>query len=363
MQCRRDKCFPVNCFGFSLVLLFCYFILPIITFDMLGDDFYIFSSYQRKATPLVLTMFFILTPFLFTPLVFKGNYCSEYIPNKIFLRVFKVCFYLSLLLIISMFFNGLYLRWFTGADREILLEGMHKFLFSGVSFIFLAGFYFASKYTTRNAFIVFCVLLILIDVVYMGKKFSFYLIAMVLFRFDSSVKRTVKPLMCVLIFGLLMVIITYLLRALFINADAVQLNIYSVISEFSGVFASTGFSLQYGSSISEFFNINQYLEYHYISQVGHGLALHPFSYFYIISPMCWQWIFLFFLISVFLIFSIASYIILDMVVFVLMFNIIHFFRHGPDIFLQQSLTQLFFLILIVVFCDFFSLKKGVRDAF
>jgi len=152
--------------------------------------------------------------------------------------------------------------------------------------------------------------------------------------------------------GLLIVISIYSLRSIDANSHtSIVLNLYSFTSEFIGVFSSIGWAMEFHQSIHQIFNIDKTLSLFYMPFVGHGLALHPLAYFYIIAKAN----ILFFLYIIFIYFSFV-YILLkifakfigNLSIFIILINVIQFFRNGPDIFLKSFITQSLFILSIII---------------
>ncbi|WP_426358472.1 hypothetical protein ACPUVO_18930 [Pseudocolwellia sp. HL-MZ19] len=290
--------------------------------------------------PILFIMFYII-------LTFNKWIYRQDVTTKLFNQCSKVCFYICIFQWTLLILLGLYSRVILGLDRGELLNLEHNFLISGTSFVYIFAFVYIVRKIRLKGVICIIVAFLAIDLIFMGKKFVFYLLALSLFRVDShSYIKSIKPVILALSGGVTFVLAIFIIRALATNSPLV-LGLYSIFSEFIGVVSTVGFALEYGQNIDSIWKVVSDLQPFYYDSVGHGLALNPVSYFIITGGDNWFVALIIYAFIFILIFYVFSMLLGDLVLLILLMNIIHFFRHGPDIFLFQFVTQAFAVTFIM----------------
>lgn len=340
---------PVQTY-FILALIIAYFVLPLFVYNFLGKDFYIYSNLQKSANKLTIYSLYILLPYIFFILkYFSFNQQINYI-YKIEKDIFSIFYFIFLFQLCLLFFLGFYYRFLLNADRLTLLTLQHHILISGSSYFILCGLIYIQNFKTSHFKIIILLLLIILDYMYMGKKFLYYIIGFLLYELDlSNKKNKLRSFILILFLGFIGIIFIYFLRAKTSGVTNIVFNIYSIASEFSGVHASIGYAIEFGQNINGFINLDRVLGEYYENIVGHGLALHPLAYFIIVFNQYWYIGFILYLVIFTLISSFFYRNIKDIYIFCLTINIIHFFRHGPDIFIKQLFFQSFFVYIVLQF--------------
>jgi hypothetical protein len=346
---------------FIILLYAFYFIFPIIITYLLPSYFYIFSSFQKSSIKLVFISFPIFILFFIVLSFIQEIKNFIYIP-KLSKQILRILFILMILHLFILLFIGVQTRINVGSDRLILFHTMQKFLFSGVGFIYVSGLLYSVLYLKNREFYLLLILLFILDYLFMGKHFSFYVISLLLFKADMFKNK--KLFYKTLFIGFFIVILIFILRAYasFHSFQEVGINLYSISSEFIGVFSSIGWAMEFYQHINHFFNIDRDLSLYYISYVGHGLALHPLAYFYIISKAnidLFVYLIFIYLIFIWVLLKIFSSIIGNISIFIMLVNIIQFYRNGPDIYLKSFITQSLFITFIIVLPNILlKIKRG-----
>ena len=344
---------------FCFTLLFCYFILPYLCSLLLPEGFYIFSRYKKEADFPVVIGF--LLSFLFFYIILKCNKWTrriDHLPtlSRQGLRFFYMIFLVQIIIIA---FIGTYYRVIGVSNRDFLLETQHSFLISGTSYIFVCSFLYMAIFTNRKTLLLLSVLFIYIDILFMGKKFVFYIIGILLYRSDIKSKtKNSKPFFYAGFAGAFFLLFIYVVRALTADSSAsIALDVYSFFAEFLGVYASAGWAIEYSQNIKGWWGVVRELSTYYVGEVGHGLALHPVAYFLAVFEELWYVYMVLYLIVLALFFYLFSMFIGSAVVLVLLVNIMHFMRHGPEIFFQQFILQALFLSIIIYFPKMNTLER------
>jgi len=352
MQIQKN--YPRYELKFILILTILYFLLPIFLNYFFPKNFYIFSDYQFQSTTLSLIALGIM--YIFYILIFKSMKSMKSISKVVTISKIskKILFYVFLLFVLLLFLliiNGLYYRIVLGiSDRIYLLTEEQKYFVSGMSFVLIGGLTYSVLFLRKKVLFILIFSLILIDILYMGKKFSFYAIAILFFILDKY-KMNPKYFYFIVLLGVFLIIITFITRA-YVSVNDFQISTlfvsaYGLVSEFMGVYASIGWAQEYGEFIHHYFNLDRELSSYYLSSVGHGLAIHPIAYFFIIASQYWYFIFILYFMVVFILMRFFSIILGNLSVFVLLINSIDFFRHGPDIFMKHFFIQSVFLAFII----------------
>jgi hypothetical protein len=341
----------INSSLFCFTLLFCYFILPYLCSFLLPERFYVLSRYSEQAHLHVLSAFVISAIFFY--FILKLNKWCRRVDNwpKLSQKLIYFLYLLFLVQIILIALFGTYYRILGVSDRDVLLAIQHSFLVSGTSYIFICGFLYMATFTSRKKLLMLGGLFIYIDILFMGKKFVFYLIGILLYRSDVRNKiSNSKPFIYAGVAGASFLLFIFIVRSL--NADSsvsIVLDVYAFFAEFIGVYATTGWAIEYSQDINGWWAVVRELSTYYIDEVGHGLALHPVAYFLAVFGELWYVYMVLYFIVLALFFYFFSMLIGSAVVLVLLVNIMHFMRHGPEIFFQQFFLQALFLSIIIYF--------------
>jgi len=340
---------------FLLILFFLYFLLPIVSALFLGENFYIFSRSEPEAKLLVLWAFFLSIILVYLVYMATSNELRNIKKISSFSKkIFKIHFYIFILLMVFLLLNGIYQRITVGADRNYLLSNLHSFLLPGVSVLFIGAIVYIARFFTKEKIFLLVLLFVSLDALYLGKKFSFIAIALLLYHFDFRsfhFKKSKNVIFYIGSFGFIVIISTFVMRQIAANdileVSLASLSIYSLTSEFTGVYATVGHAIDNASFIHEFRNIDSKLSYYYIDSIGHGLALHPISYFIILNDSYWYLFYIAYFFFIFLLIKFFSKMIGSILLLIIVVNSIHFFRHGPDIFIWQLLQQSVYITIII----------------
>lgn len=334
---------------FCFTLLFCYFILPYFSSFLLPEGFYVLSKYNEQAHLPILSGYFFC--FIFFYVILNSNKWSRRIDNwpKLSQQLLYCVYLVFLAQILLIALVGTYYRISGLADRDVLLEIQHSLLLSGTSYIFVCGFLYMATFTNRKIILMLSVIFIYIDILFMGKKFVFYLIGILLYRSDVKNKiSNSKPFIYASLAGASFLILIFVVRSLTADSSvSIVLDIYTFFAEFIGVYASAGWAIEYSQNINGWWAVVRELSTYYIDEVGHGLALHPVAYFLAVFEELWYVYMILYLIVLALFFYFFSMLIGSAVVLVLLVNIMHFMRHGPEVFFQQFILQALFLSIII----------------
>ncbi|WP_143870067.1 hypothetical protein [Catenovulum sediminis] len=349
---------------FCYVLLLCYFVVPYLCSYILPDDFYVFSAFKKDGEYAVLISFMLCILFFY--LILRRNKWVkrvDYIP-QLSTNALQFIYLIFIVQLTVLALSGTYYRLISGInERDILLEKQHVFLFSGTSYIFVCGFLYMAAFVNRKKLLLLSFLFVYIDILFMGKKFVFYLVGILLYRSDISQNiKSTKPFIYACIGGMAFLIAIYVVRALTFNSDAnILLDVYAVFSEFIGVYATVGWAVEFNKVISSWWLVVQELSSYYRYQVGHGLALHPVAYFIAVFGDSWLVGMFVYLLVFSTIYYLTSMLVGSAAVLILLVNIMHFMRHGPEIFLQQFVMQAVFLSIILYFPKLYRTQYFKRN--
>ncbi|WP_436322952.1 hypothetical protein ACSEYT_01035 [Vibrio cidicii] len=351
-----------NSFRFYMALLFLYSIVPLcLEIFFFSRKFYIFSGVIDYENVI---LFYLVTVMVFG-CCFYMNHSSRKIFsfNKISTQLFHVLFVVFLVQLSLLVFFGIKARFLDGVTRDDLLALQHIFLISGSSFIFVGAFVYASLFLSKKHFKLLVFLLILLDVVYMGKKFTFYAVAIWLFRIDFFSERdTRKPFLIAGLLGVFFLAFIFIVRMVFSGGDGgndelFDVGLYALSSEFLGVYSSIGWAEIYAGLSNGIWDVDRDLAKYYQSAIGHGLAIHPLAYFKFVFNDNAVWAITYYFLLLLLIIRVFSNFIGCFIYLIISVNIMHFTRHGPDIFIKQVFLQSFFLLLIF---SFSALNRKVK---
>jgi hypothetical protein len=348
-------------FNYSLAILivfsFLYFVIPIGIQYIVGESFYIYSSYQFQVTGITLYFFGGIVLFIvFLKARVKINPCTRSIPPDKY--SFKIFFYINMIYLIIIVIRGISFR-IQGVTREYLLEYISAQLIPGYGYLLLLAGIAVIYLKSDKLLYYFIAICLIIDLIYQGKIFSTNAVMVTMFYLDEKkLKISFKRLLIIATCGFGFLFIIFTIRSIGNGGNAL-INIYSLFSEFMGVNATIGWGYDYYKSnmpmaLSGFDLI---LQEFYIGISGHGLALSPAAYF--VGNFGDGYLFMspFYLIVLYFFYRISSMIIGRFALFVFMYDFIHLLRHGPNLFLAKSIAHLLFLIGILIF--FNNYKKMV----
>lgn len=337
---------------------FLYFVLPIGIQYIVGESFYIYSSYQFQVTGITLSFFGGLILFIafLRAGVKKYPYTRSIPPDK---YSFKIFFYINMIYLIIIVVRGILFR-MQGATREYLLEYISAQLIPGYGYLLLLAGIAIIYLKNDKLLYYFVAVCLIVDLIYQGKIFSTNAVMVAMFYLDDKkVKISFKKLLVIGASGFGFLFIIFAIRAIG-SGDNPLMSIYSLFSEFMGVNATIGWGYDYYKSnmpmvLSGFDLI---LQDFYIRTSGHGLALSPAAYFVgNFGDKC-LFVSAFYLIAIYCFYRITSMVIGRFALFVFMYDFIHLLRHGPNLFLSKSITHILFLIGILIF--FNNYKKTVE---
>ncbi|ADY53774.1 hypothetical protein Pedsa_3238 [Pseudopedobacter saltans DSM 12145] len=345
----RQKDYSLNYSRLILFgLAFLYFVIPILTQLIVGEEFYIYSKFQLLVNNynfyfLGSLAFFLALLFLFIPeRTIKIPHLS--------LDIFKVIFLINTLYQIWLIFNGIYAK-YLGFSRLELLGKISSLLIPGYGYLLILACISIIKWNNRKALVVFVLFSFTIDFLFQGKIFATISLMLLMFYLDlNKIKLTTKRVLLLTMFGFAFLISVVLIRSKMAISGDTLLSVYNSFSEFMGVQATSGWGLEYyvHNKPQDFLNFDTTLQTYYFESVGHGLALSPLAYFlgnfgynfffYLVIYFC----------ALFLIYYLSAHFMGKYSIFVLMVNYIHLLRHGPNVFLFNSIFQIVFLCLIIV---------------
>lgn len=330
-------------------LAFLYLVLPLAFPYLSGSDFYIYSNEQLNIIHISLFSFFLA--FIFAEAIFRIRFNSRKLCVTNSISDTSIFIYVSYVLMILIIFSGLQLR-AAGLGRMELVEAIHAASIPGYGLILLlAGLSIALNSKTKHL-IIFIIFSMIIDFIYMGKIYSYMALIILFFYLDhKNVKFSLIRLMQITILGLFFLLVIFTSRASASGELEGIFAAYTFASEFVGVNSTIGWALEYNALglPSQFLDFGSRLEDFYISKVGHGLALAFPAYFIGNFGDYWfvgQFLY-FFSIALALLFLVKYFG--HIVMFIILFNSQHLFRHGPDIFLQKILLHLVGLVFVIYF--------------
>ncbi|WP_225509806.1 hypothetical protein [Vibrio vulnificus] len=351
-----------NSIRFYMALFLLYNIVPLcLEMFYFSKDFYIFSGVIDYEDVI---LFYLVTIMVFG-CCFYTNRSSRKIINfsNIATQLFHMLFVIFLVQLSLLVLFGIKARFSEGVTRNELLALQHIFLISGSSFIFLGAFVYATLFLNKKHFKLLVFVFILLDVIYMGKKFTFYAVAIWLFRIDFFSERdTKKPFLIAGALAVCFLSFIFIVRMVFSGDnggnDAVfDVGLYAISSEFLGVYSSIGWAEIYAGLSEKIWDVDRDLARYYQSAIGHGLAIHPLAYFKFVFDDDTVWAIAYYFILLLLIIRVFSNFIGCFIYLIVSVNIMHFTRHGPDIFIKQVFLQSFFLLLIFSISEWYRKVK------
>lgn len=344
-------------YSITIITLFSalYFIIPYLLEPFVGDDFYVYSHYQSET--------FIYSLFCFISLIFctyivtqKAEHFTNIACPRPSLQTCKIIFWLNFIYLIKIILIGILAN---GADRITLLGLISKQLFPGYGYILLLVLISIIHIKRDKYLFLFFSTCVIIDILYHGKIFSTYALMLTMFYLDDKkIKLTIRRLLLIGVLGITFLFSIFIIRAI-TSGSGFILNIYSFFSEFIGVNATIGWGYEYTENNlpPSFTEYDSVLQNYYIQEVGHGLALSPVAYF--LGNFGHKFSFFIgwtlYILLLLIIYSITIRFIGRYALLILLYNFIHLLRHGPDIFLSNSITQSIFLIAILI--AFSSINK------
>jgi hypothetical protein len=340
-------------FSYSLAVviafLFLYFILPVGIEYIVGDDFFIYSSSQNIANIANTIVGFIL--FMLLLRIFRKSKISPHVnslpPDKYTISFF---FYLNLCYFLIIFFRGL-LAISQGMGRMDLLLVINSLLLPGYGYLLLLASVAVIHLKKSKLLLLFVLLSFLIDFVYNGKIFSANAVMVLVFYLDNArVKFSFTRILLIGLSGFGFIVMIFLLRAISSGVEDNVIGLYSFFSEFMGVNASVGWSYEYlhDGLPMDLFDFGATLQNYYENSVGFGLALNPAAYFVGNFGSYYFAVAIFYAYIVYLIYCISSSLLGRYALFVLMYDLIHLLRHGPDVFILKFFTHSLFLVIVLL---------------
>lgn len=340
-------------FGFSAL----YLLFPYLLEYYIGAEFYIYSSYQDITFKYSLIFFSIL--FLTINLIIidlrRFNIVKCALPSK---RSAKIIIWINIAYLGVICARGLPLR-LGGASRDILLELISSQLLPGFGFLFLLCIVAVIYLKDRKYLLLFIAVCFVVDIIHQGKIFTSYAVLSLMFYLDNiRTKISLKRIVLIVSLGFSFLLMIFFMRA--ISADQNPLlGAYSFFSEFMGVNATNGWAYEYhltggNRDLSDF---DATLREYYVKDVGHGLALSPVAYFIgNYGDLFFIHVILYFIV-VFMIFHISVKFIGKYALVILLYNVIHLLRHGPNLFLSKCMFQLIFIIGLIAILNFWKERK------
>ena len=346
--------------AFSLL----YLILPYCLYNIVGDDFYIYSSYQS------LTVFYSLVFFFLLWLVFgllqkqvrKFETVNSIPPDRI---SFKIFFSIDSIYLLVIILRGIQFR-LHGADRNYLLEMISSQLVPGYGYLLLLACISVIYLKERKYLFYFVGICFFIDLIYQGKIFTTNAVMVTMFYLDDlRIKISIKRLCYIGLVGFGFLFMIFAIRAV-ASGENVFVSVYSLFSEFMGVNATIGWGYEYFSSNQPpaLLDFDFILREYYIDEVGHGLALSPVAYFIGNFGTTYPYFFSLFLYLgiIYILYFLSIKVLGRYALFVFMYNYIHLLRHGPDLFLFKSFLHTLFLVLVILlFNNYQEQKKGYSN--
>ena len=337
----------LNSSALLIAVVFAYCFLPWVTVGVL-DTTYIFATEPGEQVSAV-----ALSGVAFLALFYAGfrsdvGHATLPEPRGAPRRVLAASWRVTVAFSAGLLVWGIVSRLALGAERTELLANEHQALFPGLGILLILALCHAVTTDRWNAWATLAVLLVGIDLVFLGKMFTYPVVASGLFRADLKARRpSVRPAVVLFALGLLFVVATALGRGI-ASADQGGFSLYSVVSEFVGVFASVGWAQNFAAGTRGFGDANAQLEVAYMGAVGHGLAIHPVAYFIGVAGDRWIPLLLLYCMGVLLILHVSRRIIgRDGTLLVTIVNLHHLMRHGPDIFVKNLIVQ--FVAVAIVF--------------
>nr|PZN83573.1 MAG: hypothetical protein DIU57_09885 [Pseudomonadota bacterium] len=319
-----------------------YFFVPILVVAIVGDELYIYS--QRQSESIGITIVFGAATTLLVIGITRGNKPVP-LPSSGIIRQLAAFYYVSIAFVLALAAYGAYLR-DTGASRLDLLEKQSELLFPGFGLICLLGCIHAIAAPSHRKVALMVLVFVVTDVMFMGKIFTYIAAGVVVLRWDYRGHAfRLRHALALGLVGMIFLGAVHVMRAVAVGEESLLIDFYTFFSEFLGVQATVGWSIEYfesmmpdrGSGILRFVHaLNDY----YADIVGHGLALSPAAYFYGLFGPLWGPLALSYMILLFLAFRLAYLSLGYVAIFVLAYNYQHLMRHGVDVFTTKVVTQL-----------------------
>lgn len=345
-----------------IIFAFLYLILPIFLQKVVGDDFYIYSKFQSFVTVSSIFFFFLICLLVFyVSRIAKGKYRVNIRPpdNKSYLFFYWANIIYMFLIII----RGFILR-LNGISRIELLSSLSSQLIPGYGYLLLLSCIATLHINKRFNLILFILLSLLIDITYQGKIFSTNAFMLLMFYLDINyVKMSIKRLCAIGGIGLFFLFVIFAIRAM-ASGGNLFVDVYSFFSEFMGVHATIGWGYDYNQANMpmRLTHFDEVLQNYYMGSVGHGLALSPVAYFIGNFGIYNIPISILYTILLILIYYTFSLFLGRFTLYVFMYNFIHLLRHGPNIFLQKSISHMLLLsIILIIFCNYVINKNNALN--
>ena len=331
--------------GLSLL----YFVIPLGFQYFTESNFYTYSSAQLNIAHVSIISFILISIFIET--VFSGSLNTQGVRIAKFFAKEKKFIFLNYILMIPIIYSGLQLR-LAGAGRVELVEAIHSVAIPGYGLILFLSALSIALNSNVKYLIFFIVFSVTIDLIYMGKIYSFLSLAVFFFYLDNrKIDFSFLRLMQIFGLGILFLAVVFTVRSDATDGFMNILAVYSFVSEFVGVNSTIGWAWEYNTFglPSQYLDFGKILENHYISNVGHGLALAFPAYFVGNFGDYWLMSQLSFLLVTLLIVFHLKKIFGNIAVFLIIFNGQHLLRHGPDIFLEKLMLYSLGILFVILF--------------
>jgi hypothetical protein len=321
------------------------------TQGILGEDFYIFSTYQFSVSKYTY-IFFIEIVFLFVLIFNKVSKSHTEVFPPVNKNICRLIIYLCIIYETIIIIRGIPLR-IRGATRLELLDSISEQLIPGYGYLLLLASIFVIYLKNNRILIFFIIVGFIIDIIYHGKIFAFNSLMVVMYYLDfRGIKVSFKRLVLIGLIGISFLVFINFLR----GSSLARLTVYTFFSEFIGVNATIGWAYEYQryDMPKMLVNYDKILEDYYYNASKHGLALSPVAYFVGNFHQVYFLAISIYFAVVYAIYSITANIIGRLSLFLFMYDFIHLLRHGPNLFLTKSTAHIF--VVIIIFTIFHYIK-------
>ena len=334
------------------ILTFCslYIILPYFLQAIVGDSFYIYSSSQNSSI-LPSLYFFLNIVICFAIIIHDLKWHNKINIGKLTTRSYKLLIWLTIIYLIIIALRDIPLK-LGGASRTEMLGAISRQLLPGFGFLLLLSFISIIQSHNKKLLLIFCLICFLVDIIHEGKIFTSYALLCMMFYFDDSlIKISLKRIILIGCIGLCFLTMIFFMRASAVGENPF-LSVYSLFSEFMGVNATSGWAIEYSNNNlpPDLNDFDTTLRNYYINNVGHGLALSPVAYFIGNFPSYYLVVPLYFGIIT-LIYLAGNRLIGQYSILILLYNLIHLLRHGPNLFLSKSISQIIFVSILFIWIN------------
>ncbi len=344
-----------------IILGFCslYLIIPYFLQNLVGDDFYIYSSFQNQT--LIPTIFFFLCLITsITILTYDLKWHSKIEIGKLSIRSYRQIFFLTVFYLLIIIIRDLPLK-LSGASRNEMLGAISSQLLPGFGFLLLLCMIAIIQLHQKKFLIIFCIVCFMVDLVHEGKIFvSYALLCLMFYLDDNRIKLSFKRIIILGCVGLSFLLLIFFMRAFAVGENPL-LSVYAFFSEFMGVNATSGWAVEYNHAglPSDLTDFDMTLRSYYLGSVGHGLALSPVAYFLGNFGSLFYVVTFIYCIIITCVGLIGNRTIGKYSLLVILYNLIHLLRHGPNLFLSKCIFQILFLTLFFMWLNNASYRKNL----